>query len=189
MVDVTKLTAAQSAIRTRVATIGAGHWDLPTPCTDWTVTDLVTHLVEGSHMAVMLLQGASADQSRSAFGVTHGPDLGAELDVALNDELAAFGAAGAFETIVHHPAAGDIPGATMYGFRTGDYLLHGWDIARAIGDDERLPEELVVSIWDDLQPMAAVIGQIGVFGTGPSGTIADDAPLQLRLLDLTGRRP
>ena len=103
-------------------------------------------------MAVMLLQGASADESRSAFGVTHGPDLGAELGVALNDELAAFGAAGAFETIVHHPAAGDVPGVTMYGFRTGDYLLHGWDIARAIGDDERLPEDLVASIWDDLQP-------------------------------------
>jgi hypothetical protein len=28
-----------------------------------------------------------------------------------------------------------------------------------------------------------------MFGTGASGTVADDAPLQTRLLDLTGRRP
>jgi hypothetical protein len=28
-----------------------------------------------------------------------------------------------------------------------------------------------------------------VFGAGPSGTVADDAPLQVQLLDLTGRRP
>jgi len=28
-----------------------------------------------------------------------------------------------------------------------------------------------------------------VFGTGPSGTVGPDAPLQDRLLDLSGRRP
>ncbi len=189
MTDVTELTAAQAEIRKHVASIGAEQWGLPTPCTNWTVAHLVTHLVEGSHMAVMLLQGASAEESRTAFGVAHGPDLGAELDVALDDELAAFSVPGAFETIVHHPAAGDVPGATMYGFRTGDYLLHGWDIARATGGDEQLPEALVISIWDGLQPVASFIGDIGVFGSGPSGTVADDAPLQQRLLDLTGRRP
>jgi hypothetical protein len=37
--------------------------------------------------------------------------------------------------------------------------------------------------------MAPIIGQIGIFGEGPSGTVGEDAPLQERLLDLTGRRP
>ena len=37
--------------------------------------------------------------------------------------------------------------------------------------------------------MAPFIAEIGVFGSGPSGTVAEDAPLQQRLLDLTGRRP
>jgi hypothetical protein len=36
--------------------------------------------------------------------------------------------------------------------------------------------------------MAPFIGEVGMFGTGPSGFFNDDAPLQLRLLDLTGRR-
>jgi hypothetical protein len=35
--------------------------------------------------------------------------------------------------------------------------------------------------------MAPHIRQIGVFGTGPSGTIPKEAPLQQRLLDLAGR--
>jgi hypothetical protein len=40
-----------------------------------------------------------------------------------------------------------------------------------------------------MQPMAPFIGQTGVFGSGPSGDVAADAPLQQRLLDFTGRRP
>jgi uncharacterized protein (TIGR03086 family) len=189
MADVTHLTTSQAEIRRRVSSIGAGQWDLPTPCTDWTVTKLVVHMIEGSRMAVLLLDGASADESRLAFGVTHGPDLVAELDVALTDELTAFARPGAFEMVVHHPAAGDVPGLTLYEFRTSDYLLHSWDVARATGGDESLDEALVLLAWEGLQPMAPFIGEIGVFGSGPSGIVAEGAPLQQRLLDLTGRRP
>ena len=82
-----------------------------------------------------------------------------------------------------------MPGARLLGFRIGDYTLHGWDLARAIGADEKLDEALVHAVWDALGPMSGVIGSSGVFGAGPSGQIADDAPLQQRLLDLTGRRP
>jgi uncharacterized protein (TIGR03086 family) len=188
MADVTDLATAQGEIRRRVAAITTTQWDLSTPCADWNVKALVVHLVEGSRMAMRLLEGASTEDAIAVFGADHG-DLGAELDVALRDELGAFERPTAFETIVHHPGAGDVPGSTLYQFRTGDYLVHSWDVARATGSDEALPEDLVALTWEGLQPMAAVIGEIGVFGTGPSGTIAEDAPLQLRLLDLTGRRP
>ncbi len=189
MADVTHFTIAQAEIRRRVAFIGAEQWGLPTPCTEWSVEKLVVHMIEGSRMTVALLQGASAEESRSVFGVDHSPDLVAELDVALTDELAAFKAPGAFEMVVHHPAAGDVPGLTLYQFRTSDYLLHSWDLARATGGDESLDEGLVLVTWEGMLPMAPIIGDFGVFGTGPSGTVADDAPLQQRLLDLSGRRP
>jgi uncharacterized protein (TIGR03083 family) len=167
MADVTHLAASQAGIRRRVASIGVGQWGLPTPCTDWSVKDLVVHMIEGSRMALLLLQGASAEESRSVFGVAHGPDLVA----------------------VHHPAAGDVPGFTVYQFRTSDYLLHSWDVARATGGDESLDESLVLLTWESMLPMASFIADIGMFGSGPSGTVAEDAALQLRLLDLTGRRP
>ncbi|MEA3021062.1 MAG: hypothetical protein QOI47_2586, partial [Actinomycetota bacterium] len=54
---------------------------------------------------------------------------------------------------------------------------------------ESLDQGPVGYVWEALQPMAPMIGQVGVFGTGPSGDVPDDAPLQQRLLDLTGRRP
>jgi len=139
MADVNALAAAGAEIRPRVAGIAPAQWDLPTPCTHWRVTDLVVHLIEGSRMALRLLQGASASEARRAFGVAHGSDLPSELDVALAEELAAFDGPDALTMTVHHPAAGDVPGATLIGFRTGDYLLHSWDLARATGGDERLP--------------------------------------------------
>jgi uncharacterized protein (TIGR03086 family) len=189
MPELTDLAAAQGETRRRVAAIGGAQWDLPTPCGDWTVNDLVVHLVGGSRMALRLLQGASAQEARAAFASDHGPDLGAELGVALEEELGAFEQPGAFDMTVHHPAAGDVPGSTLFQFRTGDYLVHSWDLARATGADETLPAGLVSLTWESLQPMAPIIGTVGVFGSGPSGTVGEDAPLQLRLLDLTGRRP
>ncbi len=189
MADVKDLDAAGTEVRRRVEAIAAAQWDLPTPCTDWTVTDLVVHLVEGSRMALALLEGASAAEARRVFGAAHGPDLAAELGVALAEELARFSAPDALTMTVHHPAAGDVPGATLIEFRTGDYLLHSWDLARATGGAERLPAGLVATVWESLQPMVPFIGDIGVFGSGPSGTVATGAPLEQRLLDLTGRRP
>jgi len=89
---------------------------------------------------------------------------------------------------VHH-MVGDIPAAMLLGFRIGDLTLHSWDLARAIQADESLDPVLVEAVWETVSPMRDSIGQTGVFGDGPSGDLSDDAPLQVRLLDLTGRRP
>ena len=103
-------------------------------------------------------------------------------------EYAAFEESGATERIVHHPAM-DIPGAQLLGFRIGGLTLHAWDLARGSGGDETLDSELVEAVWAQLSPMAPFIAQTGVFGPGPSGEVGQDAPLQVRLLDLSGRRP
>jgi hypothetical protein len=89
--------------------------------------------------------------------------------------------------IVHHPAM-DMPGAQLLGFRIGGLTLHTWDLARGCGGDETLDSELVEAVWALLSPMAPFIAQTGVFGLGPGGEVGQDAPLQVRLLDLSGRR-
>ncbi len=62
-----------------------------------------------------------------------------------------------------HPAAG---------FRVGDLTADSWDLARAVAADELLDPELGAAVWDDLEPLAPMIGSIGVFGDGPSATSA-----------------
>ena len=184
------LALARSQFAQRLQAVTPADWQRPTPCAEWTVRDLVVHVVGGDRMSAALVSGATRDE---AVAVRRTIDLGDDAVAAFNgeaDQLAvAFAAPGAFERIFPHPSGMDMPGARLLGFRIGDYTLHAWDLARAIGADETLDETLVQEVWNALSPMAGVISGSGVFGAGPSGEVADDAPLQQRLLDLTGRRP
>lgn len=164
-----------------------GRWNDPTPCEGWTVRDLANHLVNGSKMSTTLLQGGTTEEAVAHFTADIGDDPSAAFAAASTNEHRAFAAA-SLETIVNHPRM-PMPAAMMLNFRVSDYLLHAWDLARALGTDETLNAEVAQGVWDSLQPMAAMLPTTGAFGTGASGTMTDDAPLQSRLLDLTGRRP
>jgi uncharacterized protein (TIGR03086 family) len=163
--------------------------DAPSPCEGWTVRDLLAHVAGGERLAAALLAGASREEGLAAF---EGVDLGADPATAFVREhaasLRAFREPGALGRICAHPM-GDIPAAMLLGFRITDLTLHAWDLARATGTDETLEPLLVESVWATVSRMAEGLAASGVFGAGPSGTVADDAPLQQRLLDCTGRRP
>jgi uncharacterized protein (TIGR03086 family) len=65
--------------------------------------------------------------------------------------------------------------------------LRAHDIARAIGVEPDLPDELVEGVWDEISPHAEEWRAIGVFA--PAVPVPEDSPLMDRLLGLTGRRP
>ncbi len=183
------LDLAADEFRRRLHAVPADAWGASTPCEGWDVEALVTHVVGGNHMAVAMLGGADLDEvmaTVAGFALGEDPMAGFEQSAAAQRE--AFRRPGALEATVHHPA-GDIPAAQLLGFRIGDLGVHAWDLARATGGDEALDPRVVEAIWHALEPMRPVIGQVGVFGSGPSGELGDDAPLQQRLLDLVGRRP
>ena len=173
----------------RLRAVGPGDWDRPTPCTDWAVRDLATHVIFGARMCVALLGGCTRDEAMAVVANASLPDDPiAAFEEGAAEQAAAFAEPGALERTVAHPA-GDFPATVLLNFRVGDYALHAWDLARAIGADETLAEDLVAFVWEGIQPMLPIIATVGVFGEGPSGTVGEDAPLQTRLLDATGRRP
>lgn len=65
--------------------------------------------------------------------------------------------------------------------------MRAHDIAKAIGVDHDLPDDLVQDVWNIVEPNAEAWRQMGVFG--PAVDVASDAPLRDRLLGLTGRQP
>jgi len=183
------LARANSGYERRLLAVDGGRWDQPSVCEGWSIRDLVDHVLGGNRFAVSLLAGQSADDA-----LAHALALGFDGDpVALHRASAtaqhdAFAASGALERLVHHPAR-DIDGQHFLSFRLGDLVLHGWDLACSTGGDDSLDEELLPAVWDAYQPMLGPADEHGAFGAGPSGNVAADASLRIRLLDLTGRRP
>ncbi len=93
----------------------------------------------------------------------------------------------------------DDPARTVhltYGdFPAGEYLMHitvfrtfrASDLGRWLGLPTELPPDLVRGLWDWLEPRAEELRGAGVFG--PAVPCPEDAPLQDRLLALSGRDP
>ncbi len=183
------LERAGDGFASTVRLVGDDQWDLPTPCDGWSVLALVGHVAAGCRMAAALAAGGTRNDAIAVLGVDHlGDDPVSSIDAALAAQLEAFAQPDIADHVFHHPA-GDMPGAQVLQFRIGDLLVHRWDLARAIGADETLDADIVREVWEDITPMIPMMATTGVFGSGPSGTVGDDAPLQTRLLDAMGRRP
>ena len=174
-----------------LASVTDDDWSGPTPCDEWDVGDLIDHVIGGNRFTVEILAGATADDAiTSVVASFEGgtPDRAAAFRSSADRQVAAISEPGALDRMCHHPS-GDYPGEVILGFRLGDLVLHGWDLARAIGADERIDPELVEAVWAEMEPRAHLLAATGRFGEGHSGTVAEDASLQDRLLDLAGRRP
>jgi uncharacterized protein (TIGR03086 family) len=182
------LSRSRQEFETRLRQVGDDQWDLATPCTEWSVRDLVNHLLLGTRMTVQLLAGSTrADVVAGLDDDLVSADPVGEF-VALADQMeAGFGAADGLTGTVDHPM-GEIPRQMFIGFRMIDNAVHAWDLARAIGADDQLDADLVSQLWDDIQPQASMLAETGIFGQGASGDVGEDAPTQTRLLDVLGRQ-
>jgi uncharacterized protein (TIGR03086 family) len=184
------LDLSRAEFERRLRAVTEDQWHLPTPCADWDVRQLVAHVVGGNDMSVALLHGATREEATATLAVDGlGDDAVAALARSAALQEAAFREEGAFERPIPHPSGDLISGFDLFGFRVADYVLHGWDLARATGGDEILHPDLVVLVHDGMKSMESDLVNTGYFGTGSSGALAAEADVQRRLLDLSGRRP
>jgi len=189
MDQLTALDASRHEFERRLRAVGPDDWDRPTPCEGWVVRDLVVHVLVGARMSALLVEGGSRADAEALFVDAQLPDdYMAEFEAGADAQAAAFAAPGAMDRVTEHPA-GDFPVPMLLGFRIGDYSVHAWDLARAIGADEHLDDALVEHVWENIGPAAPLLAASGRFGDGASGELNDAAPVQTRLLDATGRRP
>jgi hypothetical protein len=72
-----------------------------------------------------------------------------------------------------------------------DLAQHWWDLAKATGQDATMDPEEVELLWAALSPMTPGWWkwQVDNGHYAPAVHVADDAPLQDRVLGLTGRNP
>ena len=134
--------------------------------------------------------------------------LGRQLSPAppvTDDPVAAFRAARAdIEAMLDEPAVAATECETPMGTMTiedhvdqvpsADLVVHGWDLARATGQDDTIDTDEVAQMWPGAQHIGEEMRTPGFFGPGivvfgPEVPVPVDAPLQDRLLGLLGPRP
>jgi uncharacterized protein (TIGR03086 family) len=150
------------------------HLDASTPCEDWTVRDLMNHLIQAQQ-----LYAGAADGKPAAPPLGHPPELlgddpARQYDEARLATLAAF----------RKPGVVDKAGPAL-GIAFADQLIHGWDLARATGQDDTMPEDLAATAFAMLDGRMPD-DQRGQFFKPAVRTSGDAAP-QERLLAYAGR--
>lgn len=189
MDQLTVLDRAADGFAATLAQVRDDQWDAPTSNDGQSVRELVAHVIGGNRMSAVILRGGSREEGIAQFARSReDTDLLAAFEASRQEQADAFAEPGALDRVVAHPAA-DLPAPVLLGFRITEYGLHGWDLARAIGADETIDPDVAAALWEILLPLEGMMAASGMFGAGRSGEVPDDAPLQARILDISGRRP
>lgn len=186
MADVARLFGrAVDQFAERVSAVG-DRWSAPTPDTEWDVRALVNHVLVEDLWVPPLLAGMTIAEVGDRFdGDQLGDDPESAWTSAAPAAVSAVGEEGALARTVH-VSFGDIPGEEYVSQLVCDHLIHGWDLARAVGADETMDGELLDFVYGFLAPQAEAWRAGGAFG--PRIDVPAGADRQTELLALTGRR-
>jgi uncharacterized protein (TIGR03086 family) len=179
---------ALDGFRERVRGVGEGQWDDPTPCTEWTVRDLVQHVASELLWSVELGRGASLAEVGDRFeGDVLRDDPQGVVERAVEASVETFRGDHAEEI---DTTQGSIPVEHYLTQMLVDALVHSWDLAVATGQDAALDPGLCTEVYRrSVAAHAEIEGarQVGVFG--PEVEVDADASHQDKLLALLGRDP
>jgi uncharacterized protein (TIGR03086 family) len=157
----------------------------PTPCSDWDVRALVQHVVNELAWIAPLAEGKTiADVGDALDGDLLGTDPLAAFHHHSRLAHEAIDQPGALERTVHL-SFGDFSGEYYANQVGADVLVHSWDLARALGLDDTLPEDSVAWAIPYWEATLAEFGPTDYFASPLP--VPDGADAQTRLLAAVGR--
>lgn len=175
---VDRYTSLADQFGARVEATPDDAWDNPAPCEGWKARDVVTHLTDTQRGLTAALTGTEAGAA--------GADPKADWRTTYAAFKDAISRPGALDKLVPGPF-GEMPASQVIGrFLSTDALVHTWDLARAVGGDERIDADAVKQAYSGLKPMDAMIRQPGLFG--PKIDPADGDDEQTEFLKFLGRK-
>jgi uncharacterized protein (TIGR03086 family) len=169
-----------------IRNVRSEQWSDPTPCTEWTIRDVVNHIAGENLWAVEIFAGKTINEVGDRLnGDLVGSDPSGAYAGSVQPASAAAMNSGAMDATCHL-SFGDFPGSEYAAQLFQDTLVHGWDIAVASGQDATLDADLVEACLPITERLAEEWRSAGIFGekldAGPA------ASPQARLLALLGRR-
>ncbi|MEU7906640.1 TIGR03086 family metal-binding protein [Actinoplanes sp. NPDC049118] len=176
-------------IRALLLGVTDDHLSSPTPCPDWTVGDLLDHLTGLSWAFTQAAQKTEAPGADSPPPRPSAANLSSHwrsrLPVVLEELAIAWRSPAAWEGTAR---AGGVtmPAAAMGTVAINELIMHGWDLARATGQeyaaDPRILEQLIEFLSQGPRE-----GTPGLFG--PVVDVGDEADLLEQTVGLAGRNP
>lgn len=169
------------ALTDKIRRVHVDRWSSQSPCADWTARDVVGHLVDTHGMFAGLV----------GLSVEPGPDV----DV---DPLGAWTAASSqLQALLDDDESASLEFQGMAGTTTlaeavdrficFDLNVHGWDLSRATGLDDRIDPAEFDRLWEAVDAFGDLIRSEGT--CGPAVDAPPDASEQDRLLAYLGRDP
>jgi uncharacterized protein (TIGR03086 family) len=159
-----------------------------TPCTEWTVRDVMNHVAGGATMfAECVEQGSVPDERLGQLmgGDNLGDDYKGAFHKASERARAAFSGEGALEKTVKLPF-GEMPAGVALNIAVMDVMTHTLDIAKATGQTVNDDELLATALTIGQQLITPDFRRPGVFDAEqpapPDATPAD------KLLAFAGRK-
>ncbi|WP_327147327.1 TIGR03086 family metal-binding protein [Nocardia sp. NBC_01329] len=183
------------AVLTSVTTaelVTSGELALPTPCAGWPVGRLLAHMAAQHRGFAAGARGEGADLEHWRERPP-GPHTPAEYADSAAEVLRAFAEPGVPERTFALPEFGPdvtVPGHQALGFHLVDYIVHGWDLARALGVGYELDPEAAEPVLRiaEAVPDGPEREQSGAAFAHALPGRDPDAPLD-RILRLLGRSP
>jgi uncharacterized protein (TIGR03086 family) len=177
-----------------VSSVTTGDLVKVTPCVGWNLADLLTHMTVQHRGFAAAARGHGADEAvwqPETVAEAVAADPAGAYAAAANEVIVAFAGVNVLDAGFALPelAPGALfPGAMAIGFHYLDYVVHGWDVARTMGQAYELPADVVAAAL----PLALMVpdgdfrnSENAVFGPPlPSTDPADDLD---RILTHLGR--
>jgi len=151
-----------------------------TPCTEWTVGELLEHMIG----VVAGLGAAAAGEPPAAFVLSDDP--AGQFKSAAASAMAAWRQPGVLDRIVD-AGPGPMPGSVLASINLIDTAVHTWDLASATGQSRELPTPVALAATEASR--AIVNDELRTGRFAPEQPAPDAGTATERLVAFLGRTP
>jgi uncharacterized protein (TIGR03086 family) len=159
----------------------------PTPCTDWNLHALVNHVILWTaYSAERRARGEPLPEELMSRDFAADPGFAAGYAAQLERAVAAWSEPGAWEG-ERMTMGSPTPAADVGALLIAEMVLHGWDVARSIGEQYRATEAVAAAVYQAVEANAELFRKYQGFA-GPAEVPASATVLD-RALAMSGRDP
>jgi uncharacterized protein (TIGR03086 family) len=176
--DANRYARVSSGFTERLQGVGPDQWTLPTPCEEWTVLDLVAHVIDTQRRVLGMLGGSVTPADPDCDLLAGWSEASAALLDAVRDPVRADTEVQAFSGPLRF-------GELVGGLACSDTVVHTWDLARATGQLETLDAGAIEHCAGVIAGFGEAMRRPG--GFGPPLDCPADVDAQSKFLHFVGR--